>query len=77
MEKEFIPIAKYIKETGHSEQNVYRWIREGKVKEDDLRVLEKVVKVKMINKNLIIEKTIWGNKKNQRIAKKSPTTNLI
>lgn len=70
MEKEFITVTKYIKDSGHSVQNVYRWIREGKIKEDDLKSIEKVVLVKMINKNVIIEKKLWGNKKNQRKTKK-------
>lgn len=33
----FIPIHEYAKKKGTSVQNVYRWIRERKIKEEDVR----------------------------------------
>lgn len=41
---EFIPVHQYAKENGTSVQNVYRWIRERKIKPEDVKVAEVVVK---------------------------------
>lgn len=38
---EFIPIYEYCKKYNVSKQNVYRWIREGKIK--DFKKIKKVV----------------------------------
>lgn len=43
---EYIPIYEYLKLHDTSKQNVYRWIREGKFKADD--VIEEEVKVKRL-----------------------------
>ena len=40
----YIPIYEYIKKHNTSTQNVYRWIREKKFAEDDIKVEEVVVK---------------------------------
>lgn len=56
MNEDFIPISDYLKLSGHTAQNLYRWIREGKVNQNDIQEREKVIKVKYINKNLIIKK---------------------
>lgn len=39
---EYIPVYEYTKKYDTSKQNVYRWIREGKLKEGDY-VIEEVV----------------------------------
>lgn len=44
----YIPIYKYAQENNVSKQNVYRWIREGKIK--DFVIEETVVKRIRINK---------------------------
>ena len=41
---EFIPIWRFCKINKTSRQNVYRWIREGKVPADKLKTVEKLVK---------------------------------
>jgi len=64
MENDFITIREYLKLSGHTPQNVYRWIREGKIKPEDLKT--KVVEIQMINKNLILKK-VWSHKQNQKI----------
>lgn len=60
MEKEFITIKEYLELTGMSTQNLYRWIREGKIPKDELSTRK--VEIQTINKNLIINNT-W--KKNR------------
>ena len=40
----YIPIYEFVKKRGTSKQNVYRWIREGKIKADDIIYEEVVVK---------------------------------
>ena len=60
MDKEFITIREYLKLTGHTYQNVYRWIREGKINSEDLTT--KVVEIQMINRNLILKKK-WIQKR--------------
>ena len=47
----FIPIYQYAKEKNVSRQTVYRWIREGKIPENQIRIIEKIVKRKEINAN--------------------------
>jgi hypothetical protein len=58
----YISIAAYCKQTGHAPQNVYRWIREQKLKSPDIIQTEKVIKVVKINKDLILQKQ-WGHPK--------------
>lgn len=48
---EFIPIYEYVKLNNISEQNVYRWIRERKFTDDEVRVDEVKVKRIRIKKN--------------------------
>ena len=64
MENKFISIAQYCKQTGHTPQNVYRWIREGKLANPDIQIQEKIVKVVTINKELVLQK-LWGHPQNQ------------
>lgn len=45
----YIPVHEYAKKKGTSVQNVYRWIRERKIKEDDVR--KEVVEVVRIRIN--------------------------
>ena len=40
----FIPIYEYIKRHNTSKQNVYRWIREKKFAEDDIKIEKVLVK---------------------------------
>lgn len=42
----YIPIYQYARKHGTSEQNVYRWIREGKFGKDEV-IREKVEQVKL------------------------------
>ena len=60
MEPDLINIPEYIKLSGHSTQNVYRWIREGKVKPV---YIQKTIEVACLPKNLIIKK-VWSPKQN-------------
>jgi predicted site-specific integrase-resolvase len=64
MNQDFISINEYCKQTGHTPQNVYRWIREGKLEAPDIQVQEKIVKVVTIKKDIILQK-LWGHPKNQ------------
>ena len=41
---DFIPVHIYAKKHSTSRQNVYRWIRERKLKPEDVEVVEVVVK---------------------------------
>jgi hypothetical protein len=66
MPNNFISIAEYCKDTGHTPQNVYRWIRESKLKEPDIQIQEKITKVVTIKKDLILKK-LWGHPKNQSL----------
>lgn len=50
---EFIPIHQYAKLKNTKIQNVYRWIREHKFKEEDIKLEEVLVKRIRINKNAI------------------------
>ena len=75
MEKEFVTIKEYLKQTGHTPQNVYRWIREGKINKDDLSL--KVVEIQMINKNLVLKKK-WSHPQNQPLKEQTnESTNSI
>lgn len=47
----FVPIYKYCEDKKVSKQNVYRWIREGKIKKEDVRVDNISVTRIRINKN--------------------------
>ena len=47
----YIPIYEYIAKNKTSKQNIYRWIREGKFKKDDIKVEEVVVKRIRIKEN--------------------------
>lgn len=47
----YIPIHEYIKKHKVAKQNVYRWIRERKFKEDEVKVEELVVKRIRIKEN--------------------------
>jgi len=49
MNNNFVPVWKYAKEKGTSRQNVYRWIREGKVPPEMIKKVEVVVKRVEIN----------------------------
>jgi len=40
----YIPIYEYAKQTGASKQNIYRWVRERKFDEDEVKVEEILVK---------------------------------
>lgn len=51
----FIPIYQYSKEKGISRQNIYRWIREGKIPNDKVRIVEKKVKRKEIDADFKIK----------------------
>lgn len=44
MIKEWLPAYEYAKIKKTSKQNVYRWIRERKIPEDKIRIVEKTVK---------------------------------
>lgn len=48
----YIPVYEYAIKHGTSRQNVYRWIREGKVKKDDYKVEKVVVKRIKIREDL-------------------------
>lgn len=44
----FIPIYIYAKKHGIPKQTIYRWIREGKIKPENVKEIEKIVKRKVI-----------------------------
>lgn len=46
----FIPIYEYAELNGVKVQTVYRWLREGKMKKEDFRIEDVVVKRIRINK---------------------------
>ena len=50
----FISIHKFAKEKRVDRQKVYRWIREGKIKPEDIRIVEMKVKRLAINQLLKI-----------------------
>lgn len=50
MTREYIPIYKYCEETKIPKQTVYRWIREGKLKEGEYKIIEKTVTRILIDK---------------------------
>lgn len=41
---EFVPVWEYCKINGVTKQNIYRWIREGKIDQEHLKTEERVVK---------------------------------
>lgn len=45
----FIPVHEYIKKHNTTKQNVYRWIREGKFKDEDVKKV--VIEVERIRLN--------------------------
>lgn len=45
----FIPVYAYAKKKKTSEQNVYRWIRERKIKAEDIKTEERTVTRILIN----------------------------
>lgn len=47
----FIPIYQYAEDNKISVQNIYRWIREGKVKKEDIQIKEIVKKKLMIRED--------------------------
>ncbi len=47
----FIPIYQYAKKRGISRQNIYRWIREGKIPKEKIKIVEKIVKRIEIDEN--------------------------
>lgn len=51
----YIPVYKYAKDNNVSKQNVYRWIREHKIKPEDILIEEVVVKRIRINEKLKIK----------------------
>lgn len=51
MENNYIPVYQYAKENKTSKQNVYRWVREGKFKEEDIKIEKITVERIFINKN--------------------------
>lgn len=51
MNEEFIPVYQYAKLKGIKKQNVYRWIREGKIKKEDIKIEEIMVKRIRIRNN--------------------------
>lgn len=59
---EYISIAEYCRLTGHQQQNIYRWIRENKLSDPDIKIQEKILKVVTIDKNLQL-KTAWTPKR--------------
>lgn len=52
----FIPIYKYAQKNNVSVQNLYRWIRESKIKKEDVKIVEVSVKRLKINENAVIPK---------------------
>lgn len=57
-EKRFIPIYQYCKNNNTSKQNVYRWIRERKINENDIKIEVRTVKRITIREDLIAPKKI-------------------
>lgn len=46
LDKKFVPVYEYANQKNTSVQNVYRWIREGKIKPEDVK--REIVEVKRI-----------------------------
>lgn len=55
MKSNFVPVWEFAETQGVAEQNVYRWIREGKFNPEDVEVVEKVVQRIMIRKGASIK----------------------
>lgn len=53
----FVPVYKFAQDKGISEQNIYRWIREGKIKEEDFYYEEVMVRRLRVKKDLEIKKS--------------------
>jgi len=51
MTREYIPIYKYCELKKIPKQTVYRWIREGKLKDGECKIVEKTVKRILIDEN--------------------------
>ena len=51
---EFVSVFEYEKQTGINRQKLYRLIREGRIKEDDYKVVERVVKRIHLRKDLTL-----------------------
>ena len=47
----FVPAYEAAKNLGVSKQTIYRWIREGKMPEGEYKVIEKMVKRILINRD--------------------------
>ena len=51
MKNEFIPVWQFAKERGISIFTIYSWIKRRQIKEEDVKVDEKIVKRITVNKN--------------------------
>lgn len=47
----FVPVYKYAQDNEVPKQTVYRWIREGKIRKEDIKIEEVVTKRIRINNN--------------------------